>query len=48
MHRDGSRFDVSVTVSPIRDQAGAIVGASAIARDISERRRTEAILQREG
>ncbi len=38
-HRDGRLLEVSVTISPIRDAAGRIVGASKIARDISERRR---------
>ncbi|TDP82885.1 two-component system CheB/CheR fusion protein [Aquabacterium commune] len=37
MHRDGRRLAVSVTLSPIRDGQGQIVGASKIARDISER-----------
>ena len=36
-HRDGRVFPVSVTVSPIRDAAGAVVGASNITRDLSER-----------
>jgi PAS domain S-box-containing protein/diguanylate cyclase (GGDEF)-like protein len=44
IRKDGSRFDVSVTVSPIRDRSGRVVGASAIARDISERKRAEAVL----
>jgi PAS domain S-box-containing protein len=35
--KNGQRFAVSLTVSPIRDQNGVIVGASKIARDISER-----------
>src|SRR2546428_121432 len=35
------RLDVSISVSPIRDEAGAIVGAATIARDISERKRAE-------
>ncbi len=39
--KDGGLVDVSMTVSPIRDSRGAIVGASTIARDISERRRIE-------
>jgi PAS domain-containing protein len=34
------KFDVSLTISPILDAQGRIVGASKIARDISERRRT--------
>jgi anti-anti-sigma factor len=41
MRKDGSRFDVSVTVSPIRDDLGRLVGASTIARDITERKRAE-------
>lgn len=43
--KDGSLVDVSVTVSPIRDAAGMVVGASKIARDITERRRAEQILR---
>ncbi len=39
--KDGRFVDVSTTVSPIKDGAGRIVGASKIARDISERRRIE-------
>jgi diguanylate cyclase (GGDEF)-like protein/PAS domain S-box-containing protein len=35
--KDGALLDVSVTVSPIRDDDGQIVGASAISRDITER-----------
>jgi PAS domain S-box-containing protein len=44
--RDGRRVDVALTMSPIIDQTGAVVGASGIARDISERRRAEEALQR--
>lgn len=40
--KDGSLVEVSVTISPIRDASGKIIGASAIAQDISERRREEA------
>src|SRR5262249_14897591 len=40
--KDGSRFDMSITVSPIKDAAGRLVGASKVARDITERRRLEA------
>src|SRR5947209_5253365 len=36
--KDGRKIDVSVTISPIKDAAGNIVGASKIARDISERK----------
>ncbi len=39
--KDRSLVDVSITVSPIRDSRGRIVGASKIARDITERRRIE-------
>ena len=35
--KDGSRVDISLTISPIRDGKGTIAGASKIARDISER-----------
>ena len=40
--RDGRRIPISLTVSPIRDAAGAIIGASKIARDITERKQAEA------
>lgn len=40
--KDGSLVEIALTVSPIRDGSGRIVGASKIARDISERRRLEA------
>jgi diguanylate cyclase (GGDEF)-like protein/PAS domain S-box-containing protein len=43
--KDGSLVEVSLTVSPIRDREGTIVGASAIARDISARKRQEAALR---
>jgi len=39
--KDGSLIDISLTVSPIKDQEGKIVGASKIARDISDRRRIQ-------
>jgi PAS domain S-box-containing protein len=43
-HRDGRLIDVSLTVSPTRDAEGKIVGCSKIARDIRERKRSEAQL----
>lgn len=43
--KDGSMVDVSVTVSPIRDPAGVVIGASKIARDITERRLAEQVLR---
>jgi PAS domain S-box-containing protein len=42
--KDGTIFDVSITVSPIRDATNAIVGASTVARDISDRKRAESEL----
>ena len=44
--KDGHIVDVSVTVSPIRDAAGNLVGASKVARDITERKRAEDALKR--
>ncbi len=44
-HKDGRQIAVSLTVSPIRDSSGRVVGASKIARDITERRRAEEALQ---
>ena len=39
IRKDGTSLDVSLTVSPIRDASGRIVGASKIARDITQQRR---------
>ena len=41
MAKDGHLIDISVTVSPIRDKTGKIVGASKVARDITERKQAE-------
>jgi PAS domain S-box-containing protein len=38
-HKDGRRFDVSLSISPVRDASGTIVAAAGIARDISEQNR---------
>ena len=43
--RDGTRLAVSVTISPIRDAMGRVVGASKIARDVAQQRRAEAALR---
>jgi PAS domain S-box-containing protein len=39
--KDGQRIDISLTVSPVRDATGRIIGASKVARDIGERKRAE-------
>ncbi len=39
--KDGSEFDISLTISPILDKTVRIIGASKIARDITERKRSE-------
>jgi PAS domain S-box-containing protein len=44
-HKDGSLVDISLTISPIIDERGAIIGASKIARDITLRKRTEEALR---
>lgn len=44
--KDGRLLDVSLRVSPIRDAEGKIVGASKIARNITQRKTTEAALQK--
>lgn len=44
--KDGRLVDVSLTISPIRDSKGRVVGASTIARDITERKRAEEALRR--
>jgi two-component system, chemotaxis family, CheB/CheR fusion protein len=41
LRKDGTTLDVSLAVSPIKDETGNIIGASKIARDITERVRTE-------
>jgi PAS domain S-box-containing protein len=46
MAKDGRRLDVSVTISPIKDESGTIVAASKIARDITDRKRIEGELRR--
>ena len=43
VRKDGRRIDMSLSISPIKDANGTVIGASAIARDITERK----VLQRE-
>lgn len=45
VRKDGRRIDVSVTISPLRDNEGRIVGVSKVARDITGRKATEAALR---
>jgi PAS domain S-box-containing protein len=50
MRKDGNRVDISLAISPVKNAEGKIIGASKIARDITERKRNEAqiaILARE-
>ncbi len=43
--KNGKMLDVSLTISPVKDAAGSVVGASKVARDITERKRTEQALR---
>jgi len=43
--KDGTQLDASLTISPIRDAAGRVIGASKVARDVSERKRIEVALR---
>src|ERR1051325_5904163 len=43
--KDGTLLDVSLTISPVRDASGKIIGASKIARDITEKKRVEKALE---
>jgi PAS domain S-box-containing protein len=45
IRKDGSPVDISLTISPIRNAQGRIVGASKVARDISERKQSEAKIE---
>jgi PAS domain S-box-containing protein len=45
IRKDGRRINVSVTISPLRDGAGTIIGASKIARDITEQRQAQEALR---
>jgi len=44
--KDGTVLPVSITVAPIRDEAGVIVGASAVHRDVTEQRQAFEVAQR--
>ncbi|HEV2615527.1 MAG TPA: PAS domain S-box protein [Candidatus Acidoferrales bacterium] len=43
--KDGTLFDIAVTISPLRDSAGRVVGASKVARDITGRKQAERALR---
>jgi len=45
VRKDGQRLTLQLSISPITDRAGNVVGASTIARDITEKKRTEAVLR---
>ena len=45
VRKDGSTLDISLTISPVRDATGKIVGASKIARDITQRKKIERALR---
>jgi PAS domain S-box-containing protein len=44
--KDGSLLDISLTISPLKDSTGMVIGASKIARDITERKRVDDELRR--
>lgn len=44
LSKSGQRIDVSLTISPVRDSAGRVIGSSKIARDISARKQMERLL----
>ena len=41
VRKDGTRLDISLTISPVRDAAGNVIGASKIARDVTDRKQAE-------
>jgi len=43
--KDGTTVDLSLTISPVRDASGRVIGASKVARDITERKRAERALR---
>ena len=46
IRKDGTQIAVSLTVSPLKDESGKLIGASSIARDITERKHTEELLKK--
>ena len=45
VRKDGSPLDISLTISPVKDGAGRVIGASKVARDITDRKRAEKALR---
>jgi PAS domain S-box-containing protein len=45
MTRSGERIDVSLTISPVKDETGRVIGAAKIARDITQEKKTEQALR---
>jgi PAS domain S-box-containing protein len=45
IRKDGSPVDISLTVSPMKDEAGHVIGASKIARDITEKKQAEKAIE---
>ena len=45
VRKDGTRLEISLSVSPIKDAKGTVIGASKIARDVTARKRTEEALR---
>jgi PAS domain S-box-containing protein len=45
VRKDGQRFDISLTISPVRDSEGNVIGAAKVAHDVTARRREERELQ---
>jgi PAS domain S-box-containing protein len=45
VRRDGTPLDISLTISPLRDGEGRVIGASKVARDITERKRADQALR---
>ncbi len=45
LRKDGLEFHASITISPLKDAAGKVIGTSRVVRDITERRQAEAVLR---
>ena len=45
MRKDGSPIDISLTISPVKNARGEIIGASKVARDVSDKKKSEAALE---